>query len=249
MSAPRKSSGATFVLLLGIADILLINLVLGPRVFAGESDADKVAATSTSTTAPTQPPVTDPVAPVTDPVAPATDPVVPVTDPATDPTAADDPHGPDDPTDTDDHHVDTEDPVIAEDPAVADHPDDVSDDITDDVTDITDDATKPFRPSRRLLFFGHDRATLKVKHRKPLDATAAELQQYPEAVVYIEGYADKTETGYRMNVLIKRRTTKISRELVKRGVDESRIRVFNRGEGGKAEVSNNRRVRLRVEMP
>jgi outer membrane protein OmpA-like peptidoglycan-associated protein len=263
MSIRACKRGLAVSLVLGGADILLLNLWIAPRVLGPGADrAPPLPLTAMAMTVAAEPEEPPPVAPPPAAAAiAAADPVAAVADRPEPPPSAE----ADRPSAEADRPPAAE-PPAAEPPAAepaaeperepappppaeaGPAPDSVA------VSDTPDGAA-----GRRItLYFRTDRATLSDAHRAELDRLAGLLAADPALGIEIDGHADARGSPNDNNYLAKRRTDRVADYLRTQGVSGRRLQLRSYGErrpvatGWTEEaLRQNRRVELLVleEMP
>jgi peptidoglycan-associated lipoprotein len=247
MSMRACKQGLLISLLLGGADLLLLNLWIAPRVIADSASPPPRTLTASAAAfakgAPDELP--EPAAPMAlaqaepEPalLAPATEPAPPAPAEA-EPAASRSPS----------IDVPAREPAAAETPAETEAADRAA------PADLPTTGEPDSDSARRVtLYFGTDRATLSAEHRGQLDRLVAVLATDRSLGLEIDGHADARGSPYDNNHLSRRRSERVATYLRDQGVAGRRLHLRSFGErrpvvpGWTADaLQQNRRVELLV---
>ncbi len=207
MTPSKLRMAAIATLLLGVADLLVINLAIAPGVRADRKD--ETVAVGPMPTVPTDA---------------AAKPIEPNDRPDAAPQANSTAQEADAAAEVPDAAAETPDAAAETPDAAAETPDAAVEPVDTSGTDPS--PSSPIaKPRTYVLYFTQNRATLKSFHRKKLDEVASRLQADPTLLVTIEGFADRSERKEPVRYLLKRRGQKPFNYLRGRGIDPSRLQI------------------------
>ena len=91
-------------------------------------------------------------------------------------------------------------------------------------------AAQPARPVSFVLYFLENRDDLTAESKVTLTRVINEIAHQPASEIVVIGHTDRVGTTARNDALSLRRAERVREELVKAGVDATRIRVEGRGD-------------------
>ena len=91
-------------------------------------------------------------------------------------------------------------------------------------------AAQPARPVSFVLYFLENRDDLTAESKVTLTRVIDEIAQHPASEIVVIGHTDRVGTTARNDALSLRRAERVREELIKAGVEGTRIRVEGRGD-------------------